>query len=74
MVTLLVVIFLLWLFFTITGFAFRIAGKLFGFILDIIGYLILGVLAVSVLGFMVYAIPIFLLIGIAGIAIGLSRR
>lgn len=74
MVTLLVVIFLLWLFFTITGFAFRIAGKLFGFILDIIGYLILGVLAVSVLGFVVYAIPIFLLIGIAGIAIGLSRR
>lgn len=74
MVTLLVVIFLLWLFFTITGFAFRIAGKLFGFILDIIGYLILGVLAVSVLGFVVYAIPIFLLIGIAGIAIGLSKR
>lgn len=74
MVTLLVVIFLLWLFFTITGFAFRIAGKLFGFILDIIGYLILGILAVSVLGFVVYAIPIFLLIGIAGIAIGLSRR
>ena len=74
MVTLLVVIFVLWLFFTITGFAFRIAGKLFGFILDIIGYLILGVLAVSVLGFVVYAIPIFLLIGIAGIAIGLSRR
>lgn len=74
MVTLLVVIFLLWLFFTITGFAFRIAGKLFGFILDIIGYLILGVLVVSVLGFVVYAIPIFLLIGIAGIAIGLSRR
>lgn len=74
MVTLLVVIFLLWLFFTITGFAFRIAGKLFGFILDIIGYLILGILAVSVLGFVVYAIPIFLLVGIAGIAIGLSRR
>ncbi len=74
MMTLLIVIFLLWLFFTITGFAFRIAGKLFGFILDIIGYAILGILAVSVLGFAVYALPVLLLIGIAAAAIGLSRR
>lgn len=70
----LAVIFILWLFFSITGFAFRIAGKFFGFILDIIGYAVIGILAVSVLGFAIYALPVLLLVGISAAAIGMSRR
>lgn len=73
MLTLLVVIFLLWLFFNITGFAFRIAGKILGFFLSLIGYVILGILAISVLGFTVYVLPVFLLIGIGALVIGLRR-
>lgn len=73
MLTLLVLIFILWLFFNITGFAFRIAGRVLGFFLSLIGYVILGILAVSALGFAVYVLPVFLLIGIGALAIGLRR-
>lgn len=49
MINALVIILVMYLLFKATGFMFGIMGKVFGGILGLIGYAILGVLAVSVL-------------------------
>lgn len=53
--------------FKLTGFIFRIVGRILGGILGIIGWLILGGIAVGLLGMAVSVLPIILLIGVAAL-------
>ena len=64
MLSVLFVIFMMVVIFKLTGFVLRIAGRLLGGILGIIGYLILGGLAITALGLAVFALPVILLIGV----------
>lgn len=69
MLTLIIVILFIVGLFKLTGFVFHIAGKLLGGILGIIGWLILGGIAVTLLGLAVYALPIILIIGIVALIV-----
>lgn len=73
MLTLIVVILLIVGLFKVTGFVLHIAGKVLGGILGIIGWLILGGIAVSLLGLAIYALPIILVIGIIALIVAAAR-
>jgi hypothetical protein len=60
----LLMVLLLFLFFKFTGFIFRISGRILGAIFSLIGYAVIGLVAVSLLG-MAFFLPLILLIGIA---------
>lgn len=49
--------------FKLTGFFFRIVGKIFGAVLGLIGYTILGFLAIGAFGLAVLALPVILAAG-----------
>lgn len=66
---LLVLFFAVALFTKICGFAFRIIGKAFGVFLGIIGYIIIGSLAISLLGAAISAVLV--IIGICAV-VGLA--
>ncbi len=53
--------------FKITLFMFRIVGKILGGILGVIGWLILGGLAITVFGLALFALPIILIVGIVAL-------
>lgn len=53
--------------FKLTGFIFHIVGRILGGILGIIGWLILGGIAVGLLGMAVSVLPIILLIGVVAL-------
>ena len=57
----------------VTGFLFHIAGKLLGGIFGIIGWLILGGLAISVFGLALFVFPIILIVGIVALAVAAAR-
>ncbi|MCH4072336.1 hypothetical protein [Pseudoramibacter sp.] len=63
MLTLCFVIFLMVILFRLTGVFFQIAGGLLGFVLSLIGWVILGALAVGLLGLAVYFLPVVLVVG-----------
>ena len=65
--SLLVVIGILALMFKVTGFFFRVCGKLLGFVFSGIGYLFLGGLAVGVFGIALFIIPVIFIVGIISI-------
>lgn len=71
MLAFLFVILLIWILFKVTGLMFHIAGHLLGAVFGIIGYLILGVLAVTALGLAFYVLPVLLLIGAGVVVAGL---
>lgn len=73
MLTLIVTILLIVGLFKITGFVLHIAGKVLGGILGIIGWLILGGIAVSLLGLAIYALPVILIIGIIALIVAAAR-
>lgn len=73
MLTLFIVILFIVGLFKFTGFIFRIAGRLLGGILGIIGWLILGGIAVSLLGLAIYALPVILIIGIIALIVAAVR-
>lgn len=73
MLTVLFVILLIWVLFKITGLMFHIAGHLLGAVFGIIGYLILGILAVTALGLAFYVLPVLLLIGAGVVIAGLLK-
>ena len=68
MLSLLIVILVMVVLFKVTGFMFHIAGKLLGGIFGIIGWLILGGLAISV-----FVFPIILIVGIVALAVAAAR-
>lgn len=73
MLSFLIVILVMVVLFKVTGFMFHIAGKLFGGILGIIGWLILGGLAISVFGLALFVLPIILIVGIVALIVAAAR-
>lgn len=69
----LLTILLLFLFFKFTGFIFRISGRVLGAIFSLIGYAVIGMIVVSLLG-MVFFFPLILLIGVAATFIAAAMR
>jgi hypothetical protein len=63
MLTLCFVIFLMVILFRLTGVLFHIAGGVLGFIFSLLGWVILGGLAVGLLGLAVYFLPVILVVG-----------
>lgn len=60
----LLTILFLFLFFKFTGFLFRISGRIIGTILSLIGYAIIGMIVIFLLGIAFRILPLILLIGI----------
>lgn len=50
--------------FKVCGWCLGLCGKLLGGIFSLVGYLIIGVIAVTVFGFAIVAIPIIFIIGL----------
>jgi len=67
MLSILCIIFLLWAAFKITGLIFRICGKVIGGIFGLIGYFLIGFLAVAGFGIAFICIPMIFVIGIVSI-------
>jgi hypothetical protein len=63
MLTLCFVIFLMVILFRMTGVLIHIAGGVLGFIFSLLGWVILGGLAVGLLGLAVYFLPVILVVG-----------
>ena len=74
MMTFIIFILVMYLLFKITGFMLGIFGRLLGGIFGLIGYLILGVLAVTACGLAVFALPIIIVIGIAAVTTALVKK
>ena len=53
--------------FKLTAFIFKICGKLFGLLLSIIGYIIIGGVGISLIGLAVVVVPIVLICAIFAI-------
>ena len=70
MISILITILFIVILFKLTGCMFHIAGKLLGWLLGGIGWLILAVLAISVIGLAVYVLPIILIIGLIALIAG----
>lgn len=62
-----VVIFLMILMFKLTLFTFCVVGKVIGWVWGILGWLIVGIFAVTVCGFAVFFLPIILIVGLFSI-------
>ena len=60
----LMTILFLFLFFLFTGFLFRISGRIIGTILSLVGYAVIGMIVISLLGIAFRILPLILLIGI----------
>ena len=67
MVGVIITILLIGLAFKILGFIFKIFGKLLGCIFGLMGYVIIGILAITILGLAIAAFPVIVVVGIAGI-------
>lgn len=63
------VILMMWVLFKIAGWIFKALGRIAGFLLGSLGYLLLGIIAVTVIGLAIYALPVILIIGILGLAV-----
>ena len=59
--------------FKITAFILTIIGKVFGFVFGLIGYILLGVLAVFAFGMAMVFLPIIVICGLGGILALVSR-
>ena len=55
------------LFFKFIGFLFRITGEIIGGIFSLVGFAVIGVIAVAVLGITLRALPVILILGIIAI-------
>ena len=55
------------LFFKFIGFLLRITGKIIGGIFSLVGFAVIGVIAVAVLGITLRALPVILILGIIAI-------
>ncbi|MCQ2481904.1 MAG: hypothetical protein MJ153_00230 [Clostridia bacterium] len=71
--SILLVVFLMGIVFRLSWFLFKFCGKLLGFLLGSVGFVIIGILAVTVISLAFFALPIILILGIAGL-IGLAAK
>ena len=69
----LLTILLLYLFFMLTGFIFRIVGSIAGAILSLIGYAVIGMIAISLFSTTMYALPLILLVGLGATVVRAIR-
>lgn len=67
LISILILVGVLALAFKLTGWAFRICGKILGFIFSIIGYILIGVLGVSIIGTALIVIPLVLISAIIAV-------
>lgn len=70
--SILFVILMMVLMFKITVFTFKVVGKVMGWMLGIVGWLILAVLAVTAFGLTIIALPIILVIGLFSIIMAIA--
>ena len=70
--SMLFVIVLMVLMFKITVFTFKVVGKVMGWMLGIVGWLILSVLAVTAFGLTIIALPIILIVGVSSIIMAIA--
>ena len=68
MLSLIMFIIFMVLLFKLTGFLFKVAGKLIGAVFSFVGWLILGALAISAFGLAIVIIPVILIGCIGSIA------
>ena len=60
------------LMFKLTVFTFKVVGKVMGWMLGIVGWLILSVLAVTAFGLTIIALPIILVVGLFSIFMAIA--
>ena len=70
--SMIVVIFLMVLMFKLTLFTFRVVGKVIGWAWGILGWLIVGILAVTVCGLAIFFLPIILIVGLFSIFMAIA--
>ena len=70
--SILFVILMMVLMFKITVFTFKVVGKVMGWMLGILGWLILAVLAVTAFGLTIIALPIILVVGLFSIIMAIA--
>lgn len=70
--SMIVVILLMVLMFKITVFTFKVVGKVMGWMLGIVGWLIISVLAVTAFGLTIIALPIILVVGLFSIIMAIA--
>ena len=59
--------------FKVIGLFFHIAGRLLGIVFSLLGYIIIGAIAVTLLGLAFEALPVILVLAIIGIIIAAKR-
>lgn len=74
MLSIIMAIIVLIAFFKITGFLFRIAGKLLGVVLGVVVWIFLGGIIITILGMAISVLPVFLIIGIVAVARALVKK
>ena len=67
MIEILILILFLVVFFKLVGLFLKIFGKILGIMFSLLGYIILGVVAVYVIGFAFFVLPVIILVGIISI-------
>lgn len=70
--SILFVILMMVLMFKITVFTFKVVGKVMGWVLGIVGWLILAVLAVTAFGLTIIALPIIFVVGLFSIFMAIA--
>ena len=70
--SILFVILMMVLMFKISVFTFKVVGKVMGWMLGIVGWLILAVLAVTAFGLTIIALPIILVVGLFSIIMAIA--
>ena len=70
--SILFVIVMMVLMFKITVFTFKVVGKVMGWMLGIVGWLILAVLAVTAFGLTIIALPSILVVGLFSIFMAIA--
>ncbi|MCQ2533444.1 MAG: hypothetical protein MJ172_02615 [Clostridia bacterium] len=68
-----IIIALMLLVLKVTWFIIKLTGRLLGFVLGLIGFSLIGVFAIVVVGLAIFAFPIILVLGIIGL-IGLVAK
>ena len=69
MIEILILILFLVVFFKMVGLFLKIFGKILGIMFSLLGYIILGVVAVYVIGFAFFVLPVIIVLGIISILV-----
>lgn len=69
MLSILFTLFLLWGVFKLTGLIFKICGKLIGGLFGLVGYILVGVLAIAGFGIAMAFVPVIITVAIIAIIV-----